>query len=105
MEEIETKLKQTKCCVDLARKNMVRTTFNPHRLKHMKKLLVPIVVGVSAMALLTGCLDLHFGPGNITKAQPPTVGQQLVDLQKAKDSGAMTDAEYEAQRARLLDNK
>jgi hypothetical protein len=37
--------------------------------------------------------------------QTPTVGQQLIDLQKAKDAGAITDAEYQAQKAKLLENK
>jgi hypothetical protein len=33
-----------------------------------------------------------------------TVGQQLVDLKKAKDAGAISEGEYEAQRKKLLDN-
>ena len=32
----------------------------------------------------------------------PTTGQQLIDLQKARDSGAITDSEYQAQKAKLL---
>ena len=35
----------------------------------------------------------------------PTIGQQLVDLQKAKDSGAITESEYQAQKAKLLESK
>jgi|SRR6185295_2836181 len=34
-----------------------------------------------------------------------TIGQQLIDLQKAKDAGAITDAEYQTQKAKLLGNK
>jgi len=34
-----------------------------------------------------------------------TLGQQLVDLKKAKDSGALSDSEYEAQRSKLLSAK
>jgi Asp-tRNA(Asn)/Glu-tRNA(Gln) amidotransferase A subunit family amidase len=34
-----------------------------------------------------------------------TVGQQLIDLQKAKDVGAITDAEFKTQKARSLKNK
>jgi len=34
-----------------------------------------------------------------------TVGQQLVDLQKAKDTGAITDAEYQAQKTKILNEK
>jgi len=63
------------------------------------------MVGVSAMTLLTGCLGLQLGPDSITKSQNPTVGQQLIDLQKAKDAGAITDSEYQAQKAKLLAQK
>ena len=31
-----------------------------------------------------------------------TVGQQLIDLQKAKEAGAMTEKEYQDQRAKVL---
>lgn len=57
------------------------------------------------MTLLTGCLGLQLGPDTITKSQTPTVGQQLIDLQRAKDSGAITDTEYQAQKAKLLCNR
>jgi len=40
-----------------------------------------------------------------SKDQCPSLGQQLIDLQKAKAVGAITDAEYEAQKAKLLGNK
>ena len=71
----------------------------------MKRLLVPIMIGVSAMTLLAGCLGLQLGPDSVTKTQVPTVGQQLMDLQKAKDTGAITDTEYQAQKAKLLANR
>ena len=71
----------------------------------MKKILVPIMVGISAMTLLTGCLALQLGPDSVTKSQNPTVGQQLIDLQKAKDAGAITDAQYQVQKTKLLDKK
>ena len=34
-----------------------------------------------------------------------TVGQQLMDLKKALDSGAMTQQEYEQQRKKVLEQK
>ena len=43
--------------------------------------------------------------GSEPQGQNPTVGQQLIDLQKAKDAGAITDAEYQTQKAKLLGNK
>jgi hypothetical protein len=72
----------------------------------MKKLLVPLLAGVSAMTLLTGCLNLQLGGGTTKReGQSPTIGQQLVDLQKAKDTGAITDAEYQVQKTKLLSSK
>jgi hypothetical protein len=69
----------------------------------MKKLLIPALIGLSAATLLTGCLAIQLGGGSTSKPQPsPTVGQQLTDLQHAKDSGAITDAEYQTQKAKIL---
>jgi len=68
----------------------------------MKKLLVPMMIGLSALTLLSGCLDLKLGGGTTTRPQTATLGQQLLDLQHAKDAGAITDAEYQAQKAKLL---
>lgn len=44
-------------------------------------------------------------PSDSHEVQSPTIGQQLIDLQKAKDAGAITDAEYQAQKAKLLESK
>ena len=57
------------------------------------------------MMLLAGCIGLSIGSGTTSKPGTATVGQQLVDLQKAKDSGAITDAEYQTQKARILKEK
>jgi hypothetical protein len=72
----------------------------------MKKILVPSLIGIVAIALLTGCgCDVKFGGGSTTKVYPATVGQQLVDLKKAKDSGAINQQEYDAQKAKILGDK
>ena len=71
----------------------------------MKKLCVSVLTAASAMLLLTGCLNLQVGSSPRSGLQAPTVGQQLVDLQKAKDSGAITDAEYQSQKAKWLAEK
>jgi len=68
----------------------------------MKKSFVALLAGLLAMTLLTGCLELHLGGGSTSTAQAPTVGQQLIDLQKAKDAGAISDTDYQAQKAKLL---
>jgi hypothetical protein len=73
----------------------------------MKKLFIPASMALTVMLLLTGCLDLHLGGGPKSEAQyqNPTVGQQLIDLQRAKDTGAISAEEYQAQKAKLLGNK
>ncbi|HZI32924.1 MAG TPA: SHOCT domain-containing protein [Candidatus Binatia bacterium] len=68
----------------------------------MKKTFSLLVPGLLAMTLLSGCLDLQLGGGSKVESSKPTVGQQLVDLQKARDNGAITDAEYQAEKNRLL---
>ena len=70
----------------------------------MKKLILPVLAGLAAMMLLDGCV-FAIGSGDKSKTQPPTVGQQLMDLQKAKDAGALTDTEFQAQKAKILGNK
>jgi len=44
-------------------------------------------------------------PSNNQEAQNPTIGQQLIDLQKAKDAGVINDSEYQAEKAKLLGSK
>ena len=73
----------------------------------MKKLLIPVAVGLSAMLLLSGCIILSLGGGtkNTNETAKVTVGQQLTDLQKAKDSGAITEQEYAVQKKKILEQK
>ena len=68
----------------------------------MRKLILPVWAALLAATLLTGCLNLDLGSGSTTRTQAPTLGQQLVDLQKAKEAGAISDSEYEIQKAKLL---
>jgi len=71
----------------------------------MKKLLLPALIGLVAMTFLTGCVNLQLGGGTTSKPQPPTVGQQLIDLQHAKDARVITDQEYQVQKARILGDR
>jgi hypothetical protein len=70
----------------------------------MKNILIPILVLFSAMTLFTGC-SWQVGGGTKSAIIQPTIGQQLLDLQKAKDAGAITDSEYQAQKAKVLGGK
>ena len=57
---------------------------------------------VVALAVLTACSSAK------TEVMPPTVnvsiGQQLIDLKKARDSGALSQKEYEQQARKLIDS-
>ena len=59
---------------------------------------------VAALAfVLSGCVAAI---GNREPAKSTaTLGQQLIDLQRAKESGALSDAEYQAQRAKFLEGR
>ena len=70
----------------------------------MKRLFIPLCAGLLATALLSGC-ETHLGGGTTNRIEQPTVGQQLIDLQRAKEAGAINDAEYQAQKAKLLNGK
>lgn len=71
----------------------------------MKKMIVSSFIGLTAMTLLAGCIALGTGDKSTTIRQEPTIGQQLIDLQKAKNSGAITDAEYQTEKAKILNGK
>lgn len=68
----------------------------------MKKLFLSAAAALSLAVLLNGCIAVGTGP----KSQNvnPTLGQQLIDLKTAKDNGAISAAEYDAQKAKLLAN-
>jgi Short C-terminal domain len=69
----------------------------------MKSLCVSVLIGLVA-AMLSGCV-LGAGDKSYHQEVRPTLGQQLLDLKKAKDAGAINDAEYEAQKTKLLEKK
>ena len=60
-----------------------------------------IAAGTAAMALavaLAGC----GGNEVVRPTVSVSVGQQLIDLKKARDSGALSPREYEQQKTRLI---
>lgn len=65
----------------------------------IRRLSVGTVVLSSVVSVLSlgGCVV-----GNDTRVYRPTLGQQLIDLQKARDAGAMTEVEYATERSKLL---
>ena len=53
-----------------------------------------------AVAALAGC----GGNEVVRPTVSVSVGQQLIDLKKARDSGALSEREYESQKANLIRN-
>lgn len=54
---------------------------------------------LASTLLLAGC-----GGGDSTiKAETTTTGQQLLDLKKAYEAGALSEKEYKEQREKILD--
>jgi len=52
---------------------------------------------------LSGCvLAIGNEPAPLPAKHGTTLGQELIDLQKARDAGAITEAEYQAQREKLI---
>lgn len=70
----------------------------------MKKLCISLLAGVAAMTLLAGC-ETHLGGGTTNKVEQPTLGQQLIDLHRAEEAGAISEQEYQTQKAKLLNSK
>lgn len=66
------------------------------------KLLRSCAVLIMAAAILGGCCG-----GGTTKVQSTTTttttGQQLIDLQKARDSGAITEEQYNKMRQEIIE--
>jgi hypothetical protein len=57
---------------------------------------------LALMVALSPALSGCSGNEVVRPAVNVSVGQQLIDLKKARDSGALSAAEYDAQRKQLL---
>ena len=64
----------------------------------MKKIIGTIFVMI-LVSTLVSCLAV--GTGGKKIEQQPTMGQELLDLKKAKDEGAISDQEYNEMKEKL----
>lgn len=71
----------------------------------MSKSLTHVLVSFVVCGLLVFGLAACGGGGADVRSEvsTTTTGQQLMDLKKALDSGAMTQQEYEKERKKILD--
>lgn len=59
------------------------------------------LAAVLLLAVLTACGSSDVSTQTITDV---SLGQQLIDLKKARDSGALSPGEYDKHRSRIIDN-
>jgi hypothetical protein len=69
--------------------------------KLLRPLAVVLTCGVLS-GLLAGCAWSIGGEKDGTTSHQPTRGQELVDMKKARDQGAITQEEYENQKRQIL---
>lgn len=67
----------------------------------MNKSIISILLALSATISLSSCVVAFGNRGNLRG--DGTVGQQLIDLHKAKVAGVITDAEFKNQKAKLIE--
>jgi hypothetical protein len=61
-------------------------------------------IGTLTLALMTCLLSgCAWSVGGERGGMNPTRGQELVDLKRAKDAGALTEEEYQAQKRKVIE--
>ena len=74
--------------------------------KRLSLCLAMTVLAAVVIAPSTGCSWSVGGSKSKTSSgtptRPPTRGQELIDLQKAHEAGAISDQEYEQMKRRLM---
>jgi len=62
---------------------------------------------VLSTLMLSGCIFAPSGSGDWERSSRarPTIGQELLDLDRAREAGVITTAEYERTRARILERQ
>ena len=68
-----------------------------------------LILVIATAFALTGCIYVNDTEddrrdGGFRNDREPTVGQELLDLDRARASGVITDAEYERAKDAILDD-
>ncbi|HEY0551405.1 MAG TPA: SHOCT domain-containing protein [Verrucomicrobiae bacterium] len=61
-------------------------------------------IAVTCVTLLSGCV-IALGNRDLPSDHKATLGKQLTDLKQARDSGAITEDEYQTAKKRLIESK
>ena len=70
----------------------------------MKQIFLTTALALVCASLSGGCV-VALGNRVPPDERKPTLGKQLTDLKQARDSGAMTEEEYQTAKKRLLEGK
>ena len=71
--------------------------------RKLTKWMVMVTTGTIMGLLLSGCAWSIGSDKERTAVVQPTRGQELIDLKKAKDQGAVTEEEYQTQRKKIME--
>ena len=63
---------------------------------------VILILAAALCCLVTGCAWSVGGQKGGTTVNQPTQGQELIDLQRAHESGAITEEEYARMKSRIV---
>jgi len=66
----------------------------------MKTPLILAILAAGTALSLNSCIL-----ASADRTTPPTTGRQLIDLKEARKNGALTESEYQSQKAKLLAGK
>ena len=66
----------------------------------MKRVINMLLV-VVLLTTMTSCLAIGTGGEKVNHKHKTTLGQELIDLQKAKDTGAISEREYAELKEKL----
>jgi len=61
---------------------------------------IGLTIILIAVITITGCSIT----GGMTQSPPSTLGQELIDLQKAYEKGAVSDSEYKEMKEKLMES-
>lgn len=66
----------------------------------LAKRVVALAFTAGVLTSMTGCIAV----GGRHDVEPPTMGEELIDLQHALNQGAITQEEYDAAKAKLIED-
>jgi hypothetical protein len=76
----------------------------PSRRRQLQLRRIPFMMRSIAFVLASGLLAACSSTEVVAPTMNVSVGQQLIDLKKAKDSGALSEKEWEQQKKTLIDS-